>query len=155
MQMQLDFPFTINKDATRQAVESRLETARIYAQVGVLRREVRTTTSWEPREHGNTNAINKATEDVATHNVDAERRMQEIHDQVMRAVSRLGRTERQIIEARYLDDEGIYDYQVMMDLNLREGRYYKIKSSALYKLAFALRLEVYTMPESEDKTKKK
>ncbi|RKN75022.1 ArpU family phage packaging/lysis transcriptional regulator [Paenibacillus ginsengarvi] len=139
---QMQFPFEIDREATRTAVEERLESARIYKQVGFIRREIQTTTSWTPRFHGNTNAISKATEDTAVHNVDMEESEHQRYEQVIRAVSRLGRIEREIIERRYLEDE-VFDYQVMMDMDIREGRYYKIKSSAVYKLAFALRLEVY------------
>ncbi|MEI7027565.1 ArpU family phage packaging/lysis transcriptional regulator [Paenibacillus sp. y28] len=136
-------PSAIDKKATRAAIEQRLESARIYRQVGFLRREMKTTASAEPRYHGATNAVGKPAEDVAVYNVDAEARMQEQYEQVERAVSRLGRMERRIIELRYLDDEDVFDYQVCAELHLSESKFYRLKVAAMYKLALALRLEVY------------
>ncbi|MFC6546831.1 hypothetical protein [Cohnella cellulosilytica] len=56
---QIQFPFEIDREATRAAVEERLESARIYKQVGFFRREMKTTPAWEPREHGATNVVGK------------------------------------------------------------------------------------------------
>jgi len=140
---QLTFPWEIDREATRQAVEERLESARIYKQLGFVRRETKVTASYEIREGGATNTVSKAAENTAIYNVDTEARMKEQQEQVDRAVSRLGRTERRIIEMRYMEDDEIYDYHVFNDLHMSERKYYRIKSSAIYKLAFALRLEVY------------
>ncbi|WP_028559039.1 ArpU family phage packaging/lysis transcriptional regulator [Paenibacillus pinihumi] len=140
---QLQFPWEIDRDATRAAVEERLESARIYKQVGFIRREMKLTSSPEPRYHGSTNVVGKPAEDIAIHNVDSENLMLQQYEQIERVVSRLGRLEREIIERRYLDDE-VFDYQVMMDMDIREGKYYRLKSNAIYKLAFALQLEVYS-----------
>lgn len=137
------FPWEIDRDATRAAVEERLESARIYKQIGFVRRGMKNTASWEPREHGATNAISKPAEDVATWNVDKEEELQERYEQVTRAVDRLNRTEKQIIEKRYLSEEDAFDYNVYSDMNLSERNYYRIKSGAIYKIAFALRLERY------------
>lgn len=144
---QIQFPFEIDREATRTAVEQRLESARIYKQVGFVRREMKTTPAWEPREHGATNVVGKPAEEIAVQNVDAEERMRLQYEQVELAVERLGRMERRLIELRYLEDEGVFDYQVSGEMHLSERKYYRIKSSALYKLAFALRLEVYVDQE--------
>lgn len=144
---QLSFPWEIDREATRKAVEEHLETARIYKQVGFMRREMKTAPSYEPRFHGATNAISKPAEDIGTWNVDTDERMKETQERVDRAVGRLGRLERQIIQQRYLEDDEVFDYNVFSDLHLSERKYYRVKSNAIYKLAFALRLEVYAEEE--------
>lgn len=45
---QIIFPSEINKAETRRAVEERLESARIYKQIGFIRRETRTTAFTKP-----------------------------------------------------------------------------------------------------------
>lgn len=130
----------VDKKATRAAVEQRLEQVKLYRQFGAMRREIRLTSSPEPRYHSPTNVTGKPVEDVAVHNVDAEERLRRQYEQVEQVVSRLGNLEREIIERRFLDDE-LYDYQIMMDLDIRESTYYRLKAAALFKLAYALCLE--------------
>jgi ArpU family phage transcriptional regulator len=104
---------------------------------------MKNTSSPEPRYHGATNAVGKPAEEVATWNVDKEKELEERYEQVTRAIDRLNRTEKQIIEKRYLTDEDVYDYNVFSEMHLSERKYYRVKSGAIYKLAFALRLERY------------
>jgi len=137
------FPWEIDREATRTAVEERLESARIYKQIGFVRREMKNTSSPEPRYHGATNTVGKPAEDVAVWNVDMEQRMEEQYNQVQHAIARLWKVEREIVEMRYMSSNEVYDYNVFSELNMSERKYYRIKSSALYKLAFALRLERY------------
>jgi len=133
----------IDREATRKRVEEALETARLYKQIGIVRRETKITPSYEPRFHGDTNKISRQTEDVATWNVDTEKRLQEVTERVERAVARLGYVEREIIRKRYLEDEDAADYLVYTELGMSERQYYRVKARAFYKLAFMLRLEVY------------
>lgn len=133
----------IDREATRKKVEEALQTARIYKQIGLVRREMKVTPAYEPRFHGQTNKVNRPAEEVAAWNVDTERRMQEVTERVERAVARLGYREREIIRKRYLEDEDAADYLVYTELGMSERQYYRIKARAFYKLAFMLRLEVY------------
>ncbi|WP_407074486.1 ArpU family phage packaging/lysis transcriptional regulator [Paenibacillus larvae] len=135
--------FKLNEKETWRRVEERLESARLYKQFGFIRREVKTTTSYTPRFHGNTNAISKQSEDIAIWNVDREEQLQREYEQVIKAVSRLFDIQRQIVEKRYLQDEDVTDIYVYTDLHMSERSYYYAKAKALYRLAFALRLETY------------
>lgn len=148
---QVVFPWEIDRETTRQRVEEYLEMARIYSQIGFVRREMKVTAAPDPRYHGPTNAVGRPAEEVAAWNVDTEERMKEITEKVQKAVSRLGKLERQIIEKRYLEDEDTHDYHVYMDLHMSERRYYRLKSKAIYKLAFMLRLEAFVEPDDEKK----
>jgi len=59
-----------------------------------------------------------------------------------------GRNQRDIIIKRYLEDEDICDYMVYNELGMSERTYRHVKDRAFYKLAFALRLEVYEKEEA-------
>lgn len=141
--VQLLFQREIDRKATRSAIEQRLESVRVYKQIGFVRREMKITSSTEPRYHGGTNVVSKQVENIAIWNIDTDERMKEEQMQVEQAVSRLTEVERQVIEMRYLEDEEMFDYNVYSELNLSERKYYRVKSNAIYKLAFALRLEKY------------
>lgn len=138
----------INREETRHNVERELERARIYKQVGFVRRETQQTPSYEPRYHGSTNTTSNQIENVAIYNVDTEARLRQAYDRVNAALRGLSHTERDIITMRYLSDEDVLDYMVSNELNLSERSYYRRKSRALYKLAFAMRLEVYIGDET-------
>lgn len=140
---QVSFPWEIDRESTRDAVEERLESARLYKRLGFVRREMKMTRSSKPRYHGPTNEVTQPVEEIAIYNVEAEQRMKEQYEQVERAVSRLGRLERLIITKRYLEDEEVFDYNVYSEIHVSERKYYRLKSSAIYKLAFALRIECY------------
>lgn len=43
----------------------------------------------------------------------------------------------------YMQSEEMYDYEVYAEMSLSQRKYYCIKAKALYRLAFALREEVY------------
>ncbi|MFD1179227.1 ArpU family phage packaging/lysis transcriptional regulator [Paenibacillus puldeungensis] len=138
----------INREETRRRTEKELETARVYNKVGFVRKEIKNTPNYEPREHQGTNAISKPCEDVAVWNVDNEVRLKQAHERVQTGLRALKRVERQIIEMRYLEDEDVTDFQVYMELHLSERSYYRRKSGALYKMAFAMGLEVYITDET-------
>ena len=133
----------INREETRHNVERELERARIYKQVGFVRRETQQTPSYEPRYHGATNTTSNQIENVAIYNVDTEARLKYAYERVNAALRGLSRMERDIITMRYLDDDDAVDYNVSSELNLSERSYYRRKSRALYKMAFAMSLEVY------------
>lgn len=133
----------INREETRKRVEEELERARIYKQVGFIRRETAVTPSYEPRFHGATNVTSKQIENTAIDNVDREARFKEAYDNITQAFKCLSRTQKDIINLRYLQDEDVYDFNVYSELNLSPRSYGRRKSAALYKLAFALQLEVY------------
>ncbi|MFZ5688660.1 MAG: ArpU family phage packaging/lysis transcriptional regulator [Bacillota bacterium] len=133
----------IDREATRKKVEEKLEIARIYKQLAFVRRETKQTPSYEPRFHGNTNAIGKPVEECSIWNVDTERHMEAICKQVEKSVAKLGPLEKQIIEKRYLESEDTFDYEVWNELGLSERNYYRKKARAIYKLAFMLHAEVF------------
>lgn len=138
----------INREETRRRVEQELERARIYKTVGFVRRETQQTPSYEPRYHGATNTTSNQIENVAIFNVDTEARLKQAYDRVNAALRGLSRMEKDIINMRYLDEEDVQDFNVYNELALSERSYYRRKSRALYKMAFAMRLEVFIGEET-------
>lgn len=134
--------FQYDDKETWRRVEERLESARLYKQFGFIRREIKNTPSYSPREHGNTYAISKPVEDISIYNIDREDQLQREYDEVTRAIGRLSKLQKQIIEMRYLTAEEITDINVYVELHMSERSYYYAKSKAMYRLAWALRLEV-------------
>ncbi|HFJ9404253.1 TPA: ArpU family phage packaging/lysis transcriptional regulator [Bacillus paranthracis] len=147
---QLSFLPKIDRKATQVRLEEVLENVRIYRQFGMIRNEMKVTASGEVRYHGPTNIVGKPAEDVALANVklsEREVRLQRLSFQIDKALSRFSKNQRDIIVKRYLEDEEVFDYMVYNEIGMSERTYRRNKSNAFYKLAFALRLEVYEIEE--------
>ncbi len=76
MNTQLSFLPEIDRRATQRNVEQALETARVYRQIGFVRREMAKTPSYEERFHGNTNKTSDSAADFAIWNVDKEKKQE-------------------------------------------------------------------------------
>ncbi|PGD90899.1 ArpU family phage packaging/lysis transcriptional regulator [Bacillus wiedmannii] len=147
---QLTFLPKVDRKATQVRLEEILETVRIYRQFGMIRNEMKVTASCEVRYHGQTYIVGKPTEDVALANVamnEREDKLQRLSFQIDKALSRFSKNQRDIIVKRYLEDEEVFDYMVYNEIGMSERTYRRNKSNAFYKLAFALRLEVYETEE--------
>ncbi|HFK1544957.1 TPA: ArpU family phage packaging/lysis transcriptional regulator [Bacillus albus] len=143
---QLTFLPKIDRKATQIYLERILENVRIYRQFGVIRNEMKVTASSEVRYHGPTNVVGQPAEDVALENVELskrEERLQLLSSQIDNVLSRFSTSQRDIIVKRYLEDEEVFDYTVYNEIGMSERTYRRNKSNAFYKLAFALRLEIY------------
>lgn len=142
MSTQMSFLPKIDRKETQRRVEEALETARVYNQIGFVRREIGSTPSYEPRFHGQTNKTSTPAEACATWNVDQEERIKTLTERVEWAVSRLSTKQREIIRKRYLESEDAVDYVICGELNMSKRTYEREKARAFYMLALMLRLEV-------------
>lgn len=142
MSTQMSFLPKINRKETQRKVEEALETARIYKQIGFVRREVSNTPSYAPRFHGQTNKTSSPAEECATWNVDEEDRVRKLTERVDWAVSRLSAKQRRIIQKCYLESEDALDYVVCGELNMSKRTFEREKPVAIYMIALMLRLEV-------------
>lgn len=146
----------IDRTATQKKLEGVLENVRLYRQFGMMREEMKVTPSYEIRYHGPTNDVGKPLEDVAMANIQQSEREEWIKqtsfriDQFLSRLSngRAGKDQRNIIIKRYLEDEDVCDYMVYNEIGMSERTYRRIKARVFYKLAFALRLEVYETEET-------
>ncbi|WP_459499886.1 ArpU family phage packaging/lysis transcriptional regulator [Bacillus sp. C1] len=149
---QLTFLPEIDRKATQSRIEDVLENVRIYRQFGMIRNEMKVTASCEVRYHGPTNVVGNPAEDVALANVELgerEVKLQRLSLQIDKALNRFSKNQRDIIVKRYLEDEEVFDYMVYNEIGMSERTYRRNKANAFYKLAFALRLEVYEQTEGE------
>ncbi|MFP3374959.1 ArpU family phage packaging/lysis transcriptional regulator [Bacillus sp. SIMBA_069] len=149
--MQLTFLPEIDRKATQVRLEMVLENVRIYRRFGMIRNEMKVTASSEVRYHGPTNIVGKPAEDIALANVamsEREVNLKRLSFQIDKALSRFSKNQREIIVKRYLEDEEVFDYMVYNEIGMSERTYRRNKSNAFYKLAFALRLEVYEAEET-------
>lgn len=147
-QLTFDLP-AMDSTETRRQVEEYLETVFIYRQVGFIRREAATTANCEPRYHGNTYTVSKSAENVAMWNVSKEEELERKAQLLDKALYKLTKTERELIERRYLREREVYDYNVCEEMHLGERKYRRVKARAMYILAYALRLEVLIDPVEE------
>lgn len=148
---QLTFLPKIDRRATQARLEEILENVRIYRRFGMIRHEMKVTASSKVRYHGPTNIVGKPAEDIALANVamsEREVKLQRLSFQIDKALSRFSKNQRDIIVKRYLEDEEVFDYMVYNEIGMSERTYRRNKSNAFYKLAFALRLEVYEVEET-------
>ncbi|PFW91293.1 ArpU family transcriptional regulator [Bacillus pseudomycoides] len=151
MTKQLSFLPKIDRTATQENLEGVLESVRIYRQFGMIRKEMKVTPSYEVRYHGPTRDAGKPLEDVAIVNLQQSEReewLEKMSFHIDQALNRfgngmVGKNQRTIIIKRYLEDEAVCDYMVYNEIGMSERTYRRVKSRAFYKLAFALRLEVY------------
>lgn len=128
----------IDRKATKKAVEAALEKYRIFLLTLKLDQLPKVTQHYS-LVPAKTNKLHSSTEEIAIRNADYEQYIQRI----VEAVNRLDYWERAIIIQRYMNGEGVFDYAVYNGLGMSHRHYYRLKSRAFYKLAFALEIEVY------------
>lgn len=91
--------------------------------------------------------VNSKVENAAIKNVELYKQAEKFFERFNRGFYKLTKKERQIIIMSSLKEIPMYNYQVANELNVSERTYYRMKSQALYKLALALRVEVYQEDE--------
>lgn len=141
--MQIKFALQeIDREATKQAVEQTLEQYRMYSLQVSLDNLPSVTANYSLMPSGK-GLVHSAVEGAALENVAYEAKREKFLEWIVNAVNRLNPRERSIIIMRYLGNGEMYDYEVYTELNMSERQYYRIKSRIFYKLAFALKIEVY------------
>ncbi|WLR53566.1 ArpU family phage packaging/lysis transcriptional regulator [Mesobacillus subterraneus] len=138
----------IDRKQTQQNVENAIETYRMYLMTVPEERLPKVTASYSLIPPSNTNGFHSTTEDIAIHQVDQERECVEYVERFRKAVNRLSPKEREAVIMRYLGDEELYDYEVYNAMGMSESYYHqKFKPRIFYKLALALKIEVYKKKE--------
>lgn len=137
----------LDRKATQLAVESALEKYRIFKYLTFEEREASITASSEVRYHGPTNQTGDQTGDIAIHNADIQRQRKNYCERMERAVSRLPKMERFLIEERYMCQDADYltDFNVYchkFQPPISHVTYGKIRWRAFYRLALNLNIAV-------------
>lgn len=137
----------IDRTETKKAVEAAFEKYRFYLLTVPEERLPKLTATYSLVPPINTNEFHSTTEDIAIKTVDFERERDKYIEWIRRCVNRLAPKEREIIVKRYFKDEETFDYEIYNELGYSERRYYRLKARIFYKLAFLLKIEVYSNGE--------
>lgn len=137
----------LDRKETQSALEANLEKYRLYKYLIFEELEVSITASFEERFHGPTNMTSDQTGSIAIYNTDQQRYRKDFCERLERAVQRLPKLERFLIEERYMSEDAEYmsDYQVYcfkFQPAISEKTYSKIRWKAFYKLALNLNLAI-------------
>ncbi|MGG0047096.1 ArpU family phage packaging/lysis transcriptional regulator [Bacillus subtilis] len=141
-QLTLNLP-QIDEEATKARVEQLLNQYRLYLLQVPDDFLPKVTSTYSIVPPSITNEFHSSTEDVALKRLDWEIQRDKFLKKIQRAVNRLSQRERQIIVMLYMQPEDMYDYEVYAEMGMSQRSYYRVKAKALYRLAFALREEVY------------
>ncbi len=133
----------IDTAQTKQAVEAVLEKYRIYLLTVSEEKIPKVTATYSLAPPSFSNEFHSSTEEAAISMVDQQREREKFVEWVRKAINKLHIREREMIIKRYLEEEELYDYELYNNLGMSESKYYRLKARAFYKLAFALKIEVY------------
>lgn len=137
----------LDRKETKIKVEEHLEKYRLFKYLTFEEREASITASSEPRFHGPTNQTSDQTAQIATFNANEQEYRKHFCWKTERAVHRLPKMERFLIEERYMSEDAEYltDYKVYcfkFQPPISEKTYDKIRWKAFYKLALNLNIAV-------------
>ncbi|BDG80031.1 MULTISPECIES: ArpU family phage packaging/lysis transcriptional regulator [Bacillus] len=141
-QLTLNIP-QIDEEATKLKAEKLLDQYRIYLLQVPDDFLPKVTPTYSIVPPSITNEFHSSTEDAALKRLDWEIQRDKFLKRIQKAVNRLSQRERQIIFMLYMKPEEMYDYEVYAEIGMSQRSYYRVKAKALYRLAFALREEVY------------
>ncbi|WP_162487507.1 ArpU family phage packaging/lysis transcriptional regulator [Paenibacillus sp. LC231] len=141
-QMSFDLP-ELDREKTKDAVESALLKYRMFKTIDVDEREAKVTASLSDMPRGQTNVTSDQTGDIAAYNIDAPAARKAYCEKVERAVKRLHPKERMLIQERYMKEDYVFDYVIYTQImGISEGTYYKYRWKAFYKLALILNIAI-------------
>jgi ArpU family phage transcriptional regulator len=141
-QLQFMLP-QIDREKTKEAVEAALEKYRMFLLSVPEEKVPKVTASYSLLPPAFTNAFHSPIEDAVIDKVDKEKEREQYIEWVRKAINKLNFKEREMIVKKYLEDDELYDYELYNEMGMSERKFYRLKSRVFYKLAFALKIEVY------------
>lgn len=141
-QLTLNIP-QIDEEATKLKAEKLLDQYRLYLLQVPDDFLPKVTPTYSIVPPSITNEFHSSTEEAALKRLDWEIQRDKFLKRIQRAVNRPSQRERQAIVMLYMKQEEMYNYEVYAEMGLSQRSYYRVKVKALYRLAFALREEVY------------
>lgn len=138
----------IDRKETQKNVEEAIETYRMYLLSVPEEKLPKVTATYSLVPPSNTNAFHSSTEDAAIERADYEREREAYIERFRKAVNRLTLREREAVIRKYFGEEELFDYEIYNALGMSETYYHqKFKPRIFYKLALALRIEIYKKKE--------
>ncbi|WP_342467507.1 ArpU family phage packaging/lysis transcriptional regulator [Bacillus sp. FSL W8-0629] len=141
-QTSLDIP-QIDEEKTRAKMERMLEKYKMLRLQTPEDFLPKITTTYTITPPSFSNQFHSTTEEAALKKMDWEIEREQFMKRIQRAINRLTQKERRILVMLYMQDEEMYDYEIYAEMGLSQRNYYRVKNKAYYRLAFALREEVY------------
>nr|WP_238333142.1 ArpU family phage packaging/lysis transcriptional regulator [Brevibacillus laterosporus] len=139
----------IDKEETEINVKEALDLARDFIRMGFHPGiEASTTANYSLVPPTQTNAFHSSTENTAIKNISIEEERRNHVQRVVNATKRLSKKEKQIIMTRWFGEDDITDIEAYTELDMPHSTYYKYRGKAFYRLAFALKIEVYKNVET-------
>ena len=137
----------LDRKKTQQEVESVLAKYRLYKYLTFEDKEASITASYSERFHGPTNTSGDQTAQIAISNADHHEYRKTFCERVERAVKRLPKMEKFLIEERYMTEDAEYltdinVYSFKFQPPISERTYAKIRWKAFYKLALNLNIAI-------------
>ena len=139
----------LDREKTKEAVEAVLEKYKMFLLSFPDEKVPKITASYSLLPPALTNEFHSPIEDVVIDKVDKEKEREKYIEWVRKAINKLNFKEREMIVKRYLEDEEMYDYQLYNQMGMSERKFYRFKARTFYKLAFALKIEVYSVTDDE------
>lgn len=144
--MSFDLP-ELDRKKTKEAVEIELRRYRLLKYVSFEDIEASTTSFFDDIGGGRSNIPSDQTGSIAIYNADVQKKRRDFCQRIEKAVARLPRMEKFLIETRYMTEESDYitDYNVYsfkFQPPVSPVTYDKIRWNAFYKLAFYLHVAV-------------
>ena len=143
----MDILKNIDGKATQKAIENVLRQYRTY-QLTTPEDLLPTITpkyTLEMQSFGG--GIHSKVENAAIRNVEYYKQAERFFERFNRGFYKLNQKERQIIVMACLEEVPMFNYHISKELHISERTFYRIKAQALYKLALALRVEIYQEEE--------
>ncbi|MEJ4084059.1 DUF1492 domain-containing protein [Bacillus altitudinis] len=141
-QISLEIP-QIDEERTKEKIETLLERYKILMLQTPEDFLPKITTTYTITPPSFSNQFHSSTEEAALKKMDWEIERDQFMKWIQRAINRLTQKERRILVMLYMQDEEMFDYEIYAEMGLSQRNYYRVKNKAYYRLAFALREEVY------------
>lgn len=137
----------LDRRATQKQVEAALGKYRLFKYLMPEDREASVTAGYDDIGGGGSNLPSDQTGSIAIHNADEHERRRKYCERIERAVGRLPKMERFLIEERYMSEDAEYlnDYKIYcftFQPPISEPTYSKIRWKAFYKIALNLNIAV-------------
>ncbi|MFX3673300.1 MAG: ArpU family phage packaging/lysis transcriptional regulator [Paenisporosarcina sp.] len=133
----------LDNEATQEAVEKELRQYRTYLLTVPEDRMPSLTAQYTLEMPNFSNVKQSAVENTAVANVDNESERGRFLKRISRSMNKLTWIERQIIAYKYLQMEPWYNLDIYLELKISRSKFYRLRNSALYRLAFAMGVEKY------------
>lgn len=137
----------IDGQATQQAIEATLRQYRTFSLTTPDEFMPAITAKYTLEMPSFSNIKQSSVETAAIKSVDHLQECERFFTWFNRGLSKLTVIERKLITLAYLDMEPMYNYEICLELNVSERKFYRIRTQALYKLALALGKIVYQAHE--------